>query len=177
MKRLLISAVVGAAALVAGIAVAVASTGGSQASAQNGGAPVSDKLIRGAGRVLVDSKGRALYVNDQERRGMVLCTGACLSFWTPLTISGPLKSGVFSGKLAVLKRPDGRGRSPTRASRSIRSSWISRARSPVTASTTRSAARSSRGTSPAARGSRARRGLRRAARPPTPATSDSGRLG
>jgi predicted lipoprotein with Yx(FWY)xxD motif len=96
--------------IVAGIAVAVAvaSTGGSRDSAQNGGAPVSDKLIRGAGRLLVDSKGRALYVNDQERRGMVLCTGACLSFWRPLTISGQLKSGAFSGKLAVVRRPDGK---------------------------------------------------------------------
>jgi predicted lipoprotein with Yx(FWY)xxD motif len=107
VKRLLIFGVILAAA-VAGVAVAVAASGGSGGAARSGGATVSVKRIAGAGRVLVDAKGRALYRSDQERRGMVLCDGACLSFWQPLTVSGTPKGKGLSGKLAVVRRPDGR---------------------------------------------------------------------
>jgi len=105
MKRLLILAALGAGALVAGIAIAAAATGGG--AAKNGAATVSVKTIGGA-KVLVDAKGRALYVNDQERRGMVLCTGGCLTFWKPLTVTGKPTGGSLPGKLAVATRPDGR---------------------------------------------------------------------
>jgi predicted lipoprotein with Yx(FWY)xxD motif len=107
VKRLLIFGVVGAAALAAGIAVAVAATTGGSAS-KGGGATVSVRRIAGMGAVLVDAKGRALYRSDQERGGKVLCTSGCLSFWQPLTVSGPPKGGSLPGKLAVVKRPDGR---------------------------------------------------------------------
>jgi predicted lipoprotein with Yx(FWY)xxD motif len=94
---LLILGSVGAAALAVLIANAVAASAGST---------LSVKTLSGAGKVLVDSKGRALYMNDQER-GRVLCTGACLSFWKPLTVSGTPKAGSLPGRLAVVKRPDG----------------------------------------------------------------------
>src|SRR5262245_10637366 len=106
MKRLLTLGVVGVAALAIGIAIAVAATTGGD-SAKKGSAAVSVKSIAGHGKVLVDSKGRALYRSDQERGGMVLCTGACLSFWQPVTVSGTPKGGSTPGKLAVVKRPDG----------------------------------------------------------------------
>ena len=107
MKRLLILGVVGVAAVAAGIAIAA--TGGSGAGGKSGGATVSAKQISGTGRVLVDAKGRALYRSDQERSGMVLCDGACLSFWQPLTVSGtPTKGSSLPGKLGTVKRPDGR---------------------------------------------------------------------
>ncbi len=114
MKRLLITGVVVAVALAAGIAIAIAATGGGSTSSPGapasnmGGATVSAQQISGAGKVLVDAKGRALYTNDQETRGMVLCKGACLSFWMPLTISGGSPKGdSLSGKLGVVRRPDG----------------------------------------------------------------------
>ncbi|HEY7691923.1 MAG TPA: hypothetical protein VH816_06230 [Gaiellaceae bacterium] len=107
MKRLLIMAAVGVAVVAAGIGAAVAATGSSSASTA-GGATVSVKQIAGVGKVLVDSKGRALYRSDQERNGMVLCKGACLSFWQPLTVAGaPTKAGSLAGKLGVARRPDG----------------------------------------------------------------------
>jgi predicted lipoprotein with Yx(FWY)xxD motif len=108
MKRLLILAAVGAGALVVGIAIAVAATGGGAGTSKNGAATVSVKTIVGAGKVLVDAKGRALYTNDQERRGMVLCTGGCVSFWKPLTVSGRPTGNSLPGTLAVARRPDGR---------------------------------------------------------------------
>jgi predicted lipoprotein with Yx(FWY)xxD motif len=100
VKRLLIVGAVGGAALVLGIALALAGTGSKPT--------VSVKRIAGKGNVLVDAKGRALYRNDQERGRMVLCTGACLSFWKPLVVSGTPKGKSLPGKLAVVKRPDGR---------------------------------------------------------------------
>ena len=105
-KRLLITGVVGAAALAVGIAIAVAATTGGSTS-KSSGATVSSKRIAGAGSVLVDSQGRALYRSDQERGGMVRCTGACLSFWRPLTVSGTPKGNSLPGKLATIRRPDG----------------------------------------------------------------------
>src|SRR5262245_39632316 len=106
VKRLLILGSVVAAALVVGIAIAVASTGGS-GGAKTGSATVSVKSISGAGKVLVDSKGKALYMNDQERGGMVLCKGGCLAFWTPLKVVGAPHGASLPGKLAVVRRPDG----------------------------------------------------------------------
>jgi predicted lipoprotein with Yx(FWY)xxD motif len=117
MKRLLISGPVGAVALAVGIAIAIAATGcggggkGSSspsASGSTAGATISAKQVGRMGNVLVDSDGMALYANDQETGGMVLCDGACLSFWTPLTVSGGTRKGnSLIGKLGVVKRPGG----------------------------------------------------------------------
>ncbi len=114
MKRLLIAGGVVAAALIAGIAIAIAATsgGGSTgppgATTSNTGGTLSAKQIDGAGSVLVDANGQALYANDQETGGMVLCDGACLSFWTPLTVSGGAPKGdSLTGNLGVVTRPNG----------------------------------------------------------------------
>jgi predicted lipoprotein with Yx(FWY)xxD motif len=113
MKRLLIAGAVVAVALGAGIAIAIAASGGGDSGSSDspasaaGGATVSVKEIGGASAVLVDSTGHALYVNDQEAGGMVLCDGACLSFWTPLTVKGTPSGKSLTGKLAVVRRPDG----------------------------------------------------------------------
>jgi predicted lipoprotein with Yx(FWY)xxD motif len=109
MKRLLIPAF---AVVTLALAMAVAACGGggsasSSAPAAGSGATVSTEKIGDAGMVLVDSKGEALYTNDQESRGMVLCDGACLSFWTPLTVNGAPKGDSLDGKLGVATRPDG----------------------------------------------------------------------
>jgi predicted lipoprotein with Yx(FWY)xxD motif len=110
VKRLLIIGAVGVAALAVGIAIAVAGvgSGSGNSSGATKGVTVSVKQVSGAGRVLVDAGGRALYRSDQEHGGMVLCKGACLSFWQPLTVIGTPKGSSLPGKLAVVRRPDGR---------------------------------------------------------------------
>jgi predicted lipoprotein with Yx(FWY)xxD motif len=111
VKRLVIIAVVGAALLAAGVGVAIAigATAGRSSGSMRGRATVFVKHFAGAGTVLVDAKGRALYKNDQEHGGNVLCTGACLSFWKPLVVATtPTASSALPGKLAIVKRPDGR---------------------------------------------------------------------
>jgi predicted lipoprotein with Yx(FWY)xxD motif len=111
MKKLLILGLaIGAAAMLA--ACGGGGGGGGNATAgmpAAGGKPVSVKDIGGAGNVLVDSSGQALYASDQETAaGKVLCMGACNSFWTPLTVSGGVpNAGLVPGKLGVVKRPDG----------------------------------------------------------------------
>ena len=57
----------------------------------------------------MDSSGQALYASDQETAaGKVLCTGACNSLWTPLTVSGGAPNvGSVPGRLGVVERPDG----------------------------------------------------------------------
>jgi predicted lipoprotein with Yx(FWY)xxD motif len=98
--------------LVVTVALAACGSGGSASTnaAANGGnaATVSTKQIDGAGTVLVDPAGKALYASDQEAGGMVLCTGACNSFWTPLTVSaGPPTGASIGGTLGTVQRPDG----------------------------------------------------------------------
>jgi predicted lipoprotein with Yx(FWY)xxD motif len=109
MKKLLL---IGALAIAA--AATLAACGGSgggntTAMSSTGGGTVSAKSVGGAGTVLVDSQGQALYASDQEAMtGKVLCTGACNSFWQPVTASGKVtSSGSVPGKLGEVKRPDG----------------------------------------------------------------------
>jgi predicted lipoprotein with Yx(FWY)xxD motif len=104
VRRLLIIGVIGAAAIAVGVAIAAAH--GGSATAKGGAVTVSAKQIGGM-KVLVDSKGHALYRSEQEHGGMVLCTGACLSFWHPLLVTRVPKGGSLPGKLAFVKRPDG----------------------------------------------------------------------
>jgi predicted lipoprotein with Yx(FWY)xxD motif len=108
MKKLLIPGLI----LAAAVALAACGGGGggdATAMSSAGTNAVSVKAIGGAGNVLVGSSGQALYVSDQETAaGKVLCTGACNSFWEPLTTHGDVtSSGSVPGKLGVVKRPDG----------------------------------------------------------------------
>ena len=101
------------AVLVAAVVLAACGSGGGNGSAtaatpDNSGKIVSVQGIGDAGRVLVDSNGQALYASDQEASGQVLCTGACNSFWKPLTVKhGAPRNSSVPGTLATVKRPDG----------------------------------------------------------------------
>jgi predicted lipoprotein with Yx(FWY)xxD motif len=108
MKRLLIPA----AALVASLVIAAcgssSNSGGTATAASPSGHTVAVKSIGGTGNVLVDSSGKPLYTSNVEANGKVMCTGACTSFWMPLTIgSGQPTGGSGVGKLGVVTRPDG----------------------------------------------------------------------
>jgi predicted lipoprotein with Yx(FWY)xxD motif len=109
MKKLLILA-----GIVAALALAACGGGGddsSDSAAAMAPATTNDtvaiKDIGDTGRVLVDSNGQALYTSDKEAGGAVMCTGGCESFWMPLTMNGKSPTGSVTGKLGVVKRPDG----------------------------------------------------------------------
>jgi predicted lipoprotein with Yx(FWY)xxD motif len=111
VKRLLLPG----AALAASLALAACgSSGGSSGSSGSSTMPsattatVAVKSIGGVGNVLVDSAGKALYTADLESGGKVMCTGACTSFWKPLTAgSGKPTAAGDVGKVGVIARPDG----------------------------------------------------------------------
>jgi predicted lipoprotein with Yx(FWY)xxD motif len=105
MKRLII-------ALAAVVAVLALAACGSDSSpvAQSGDdtATVSVEELGDSGRVLVDSAGKALYAADEEAETGVVCTGACTSFWIPLTVDGGAPSGnSLPSDLGVVERGNG----------------------------------------------------------------------
>jgi hypothetical protein len=55
----------------------------------------------------VDSTGKALYAADEEAQGDVVCTDACVAFWTPLTIDiGAPTASSLPGTLGVVEAAD-----------------------------------------------------------------------
>ena len=93
-------------------ALFVSACGGSgdsgAAAPDNPATTLSVSSVDGVGNVLVDAQGAALYAADQERSGMVVCTGSCTSIWKPLTLSGrPTAGDGVVAKLGTVERPDG----------------------------------------------------------------------
>jgi predicted lipoprotein with Yx(FWY)xxD motif len=62
------------------------------------------------GRVLVDGRGRTLYLFEKDKHGRSVCTGSCAGFWPPLIATGkPLaRAGAKTSLLRTTKRADGR---------------------------------------------------------------------
>ena len=102
MKRFLIIAIAGSVALVAGIAVAVGASSGMSATSKNGA--VSVKQFSGKGAILASAKGFALYTNNRDQMGKLVCNGACLSVWKPLTANKAPTISSLPGKFALVKR-------------------------------------------------------------------------
>jgi predicted lipoprotein with Yx(FWY)xxD motif len=78
-------------------------------AAQAKGAVVSTAKAS-LGPIIVNSKGRTLYLFAKDRNGKSACSGQCAVFWPPLITSG--KPGVTGGASASLigttRRADGR---------------------------------------------------------------------
>jgi predicted lipoprotein with Yx(FWY)xxD motif len=110
MKRALISGAVLVAVATALAACGGAGGGSSSSASSSGASTVSAEQLSGGGggAVLVTPNGHALYAAEQEEGGKVMCTGACVSFWKPLTLaSGTPTGSSLSGTLATVERPDG----------------------------------------------------------------------
>ena len=102
-KAVLLALAAGAiAALVAG--VALASSGGAKA-----GAVVKTRKTS-LGTILVDAKGRTLYLFEKDAHGKSACSGQCATFWPPLVTSGkPVAgAGAKASLLGTTRRSDGR---------------------------------------------------------------------
>jgi predicted lipoprotein with Yx(FWY)xxD motif len=61
------------------------------------------------GRILVDSRGRTLYLFEKDRRGHSACAGTCAGYWPPLlTKSKPTAGGAAKqALLGTTRRADG----------------------------------------------------------------------
>jgi predicted lipoprotein with Yx(FWY)xxD motif len=61
------------------------------------------------GKILVDSKGRTVYLFRKDTGPKSTCSGACASEWPPVTTSGKPTAGkgLSASKLGTTKRSDG----------------------------------------------------------------------
>ena len=94
-----------------GAALLLAACGGSSDNGTATASSASSSTVSLDNGLLVDSSGAALYSSDQEKSGTVMCTGSCTQIWIPLAApsSGqPTAGDGVSGKLATVKRPDGK---------------------------------------------------------------------
>ena len=117
IRRLTLPAVLLFALLVAGCGSGGGGYGGNSSSSTptTSSAPTSSAgggtvatASTGVGTVLVDGKGRTLYVFDRDHGGQSACSGACAANWPPALASGaPAGKGVDKGKLGTIKRSDG----------------------------------------------------------------------
>src|SRR3954470_22223628 len=62
------------------------------------------------GKILVDSRGRTLYLFKKDKGKKSACSGACAQFWPPLRTSGKPKagSGAKASLIGTTKRSDGK---------------------------------------------------------------------
>jgi predicted lipoprotein with Yx(FWY)xxD motif len=85
--------------------------GAAKPSTSNTSGPASTVSTKTSslGTILVDAKGRTLYLWDADHGSKSTCTGACAQAWPPLTTTGtPKASGaVKASLLGTTKRPDG----------------------------------------------------------------------
>jgi predicted lipoprotein with Yx(FWY)xxD motif len=105
MKGLVITigAVAAALSLTFGLNVASAS---SSAGAGTKVAVANSKL----GHILVDARGRTLYLFAKDRHGKSACYGLCAGYWPALTTKGTPKAinGARKSLLGTTRRKDGR---------------------------------------------------------------------
>jgi predicted lipoprotein with Yx(FWY)xxD motif len=106
MKALLLT--IGAIAAALTVTVGLSSALASSHSASGGAkvAAASSKL----GRILVDGRGRTLYLFAKDKHGRSACAGQCASFWPPLLTSGKphAAAGAKASLLGTTRRADGR---------------------------------------------------------------------
>jgi len=105
MKGLILSigAVAAALSLTYGLGMASAS------SSSAGGTKVAVASST-LGRIIVDGRGRTLYLFARDRHGRSACSGACATYWPPLIASGKLLAvrGAKASLLGTPRRADGR---------------------------------------------------------------------
>jgi predicted lipoprotein with Yx(FWY)xxD motif len=102
--------------LAAGLALGAlaALTAGLVHPSPSGASPVkTDAVVASAtspfGRVLVDRRGRTLYLFEKDRMGKSSCAGPCATYWPPLLTTGKPSAGtgVRAGLLGATRRADG----------------------------------------------------------------------
>ena len=110
-------AVVAAGLVVLAVAVAGGGGGGAYggspssatAPSSGGGGPSVKLATTKLGKVLVDARGRTLYLFKADKGPKSACDGACASVWPPLTSTGRPTAGpgVTASKLGTTRRSDG----------------------------------------------------------------------
>jgi predicted lipoprotein with Yx(FWY)xxD motif len=102
--------IVGAAAGLAVVAAVVLLLNPPKLHASASSGTIVSTAKTSLGRVLVNSRGRTLYLFGKDRNGKSSCSGQCASFWPPLVASGKptVAGGAKASLIGVIKRADGR---------------------------------------------------------------------
>ena len=84
-----------------GIGSAVAHPAGGIARVRSAASPL--------GRILVDNRGRTLYLFEKDSKGHSACSGVCAAYWPPLLTTGKPAgaAGARQSLLGVARRGDG----------------------------------------------------------------------
>jgi predicted lipoprotein with Yx(FWY)xxD motif len=111
MKALSLS-IIGATSLVAAAFVTAILAGSAGAAAAAGDSHAAKVATgrSGLGRIIVDGRGRTLYLFEKDKRGRSMCSGACAGEWPPLITHGrPIATGgAKQSLLGMIRRADGR---------------------------------------------------------------------
>ena len=61
------------------------------------------------GKIIVDGRGRTLYLFEKDKRGHSACSGACAMYWPPVITNGTPKAGrgVKTSLLGTIRRANG----------------------------------------------------------------------
>jgi predicted lipoprotein with Yx(FWY)xxD motif len=100
----LFAAAAAVAACAAGVVLAPRSAPGATAE------PAVSTAKTALGRILVDGRGRTLYLFEKDRAGKSACSGRCATFWPPLIASGKPHAvgGAKQSLIGTTRRADGR---------------------------------------------------------------------
>jgi predicted lipoprotein with Yx(FWY)xxD motif len=104
MMKALVVGLMGAAAL------SLVATSMALASSRSATRPAAVGIAHtGLGRVIVDVRGRALYLFEKDRHGHSACSGICASYWPPLLTHGKptAVAGAKQSLLGTIRRADG----------------------------------------------------------------------
>jgi predicted lipoprotein with Yx(FWY)xxD motif len=92
MKKLLSTRLLAAGIAVGAALLLVAGVQASSSSHSRTGALVTLRKT-GLGTILVDRRGRTLYLFEKDRNGVSMCNSACAKYWPPLTSHGTPRAG------------------------------------------------------------------------------------
>ena len=94
------------------LVVALTSNGGKSQNAHAQSAAHSAIRVRttSLGKVLVDAKGRTLYLFEADKPNKSNCSGACLSIWPPLTSAAKPNAtgGALAAKIGTISASGGK---------------------------------------------------------------------
>jgi predicted lipoprotein with Yx(FWY)xxD motif len=103
MKAIGLIVIVAAAVLLAGLTTASGASG----TTSRGTAVSTAKT--GLGKIIVNGRGRTLYLFEKDKRGHSACSRACAAYWPPLLAHGkPIAGGAAKqSRVGTIKRADG----------------------------------------------------------------------
>jgi predicted lipoprotein with Yx(FWY)xxD motif len=112
MRRITVIVVAAIALAVAVAAIAIASSGSKKSSSAASTSSTATIKLRSTslGKIVVDSKGRTLYLFEKDKNGKSACSGQCAANWPPLLTNGKptVGSGLSSSKVGTTTRSGGK---------------------------------------------------------------------